>query len=147
MYTFRSFSPSLSPLFLSSSLLLLIPPSPSPPPSLPLSFSPFSLSPLSPLPLPLPLSLSFPPSPSPSPPLPSPSKQTYLGSILSAVNPYKSIDGLYSNDKMELYMDKQLGELPPHIFAIANEVYVSMWRMRHNQCVLIRSVRIQAWAR
>ena len=66
------------------------------------------------------------------------SQQTYIGSILSAVNPYKSIDGLYSSDKMELYMDKQLGELPPHIFAIANEVYVSMWRMRHNQCVLIR---------
>ena len=92
-------------------------------------------------PLPSPLSPSLPPSLPLSPSLSlflSPFQQTYIGSILSAVNPYKSIDGLYSNDKMELYMDKQLGELPPHIFAIANEVYVSMWRMRHNQCVLIR---------
>lgn len=35
-------------------------------------------------------------------------------------------------------MNQQLGNLPPHIYAIANEVYVSLWRMRHSQCVLIR---------
>ena len=67
--------------------------------------------------------------------------QTYIGSILSAVNPYKVIDGVYGPDIMQRYMKRQLGELPPHIYAIANEVYESMWRMEENQCVLIRFVR------
>ena len=39
---------------------------------------------------------------------------------------------------MQQYMRRQLGELPPHIYAIANEVYESMWKKRENQCVLIR---------
>ena len=39
---------------------------------------------------------------------------------------------------MQQYMKRQLGELPPHIYAIANEVYESMWKKRENQCVLIR---------
>ena len=64
--------------------------------------------------------------------------QTFIGSILAAVNPYKIIDGVYSHEIMARYADKQLGEMPPHIYAIANEVYVSMWRMSQNQCVLIR---------
>ena len=65
--------------------------------------------------------------------------QTYIGSILSAVNPYKLIEGIYGLDVMERYMKKQLGDLSPHIYAIANEVYDSMWRQREKQCVLIRS--------
>ena len=101
------------------------------PPSLSTFLSPPSSLPSSSLPL-LPPPLLSPSSPS------SPSLQTYIGSILSAVNPYKVIDGLYSHEVMMRYMDKQLGEMPPHIYAIANEVYVSMWRMRQNQCVLIR---------
>ena len=67
-----------------------------------------------------------------------PYSQTYIGSILSAVNPYKLIQGIYGLDIMEGYMKKQLGDLPPHIYAIANEVYDSMWRQREKQCVLIR---------
>ena len=66
--------------------------------------------------------------------------QTYIGSILSSVNPYKFIEGTYGPEVMQRYMGKQLGDLPPHIYAIANEVYDSMWRMRENQCVLIRCV-------
>jgi myosin X len=62
---------------------------------------------------------------------------TYIGSILSAVNPYKLIDGIYGLEIMQSYMRKQLGDLPPHIYAIANEIYESMWRKRENQCVLI----------
>ena len=62
---------------------------------------------------------------------------TYIGSILSSVNPYKYIAGMYGPEVMEQYMGKQLGDLSPHIYAIANEVFDSMWRMAENQCVLI----------
>ena len=54
------------------------------------------------------------------------------------MNPYKYIEGMYGPEMMEQYMARQLGDLPPHIYAIANEVYDSMWRMAENQCVLIR---------
>ncbi|XP_065192993.1 unconventional myosin-X-like [Sycon ciliatum] len=62
---------------------------------------------------------------------------TYIGSILSAVNPYKSIGDLYSDDLIKRYTKQHLGELPPHIYAIANEAYQSLWRQAENQCVLI----------
>ncbi|OBS76123.1 hypothetical protein A6R68_17424 [Neotoma lepida] len=39
---------------------------------------------------------------------------------------------------MELYSRCHLGELPPHIFAIANECYRCLWKRHDNQCVLIR---------
>ena len=54
------------------------------------------------------------------------------------MNPYKYIEDMYGPEVMEQYMARQLGDLPPHIYAIANEVYDSMWRMGENQCVLIR---------
>ena len=66
------------------------------------------------------------------------SPQSYIGSILCAVNPYKTIEDAYSLELMQAYKDKQLGEMPPHIYAISNEIYVSLWRMRQNQCALIR---------
>ncbi|XP_039255307.2 unconventional myosin-X-like [Styela clava] len=62
---------------------------------------------------------------------------TYIGSILISVNPYKKIEGLYDSDKLALYRDKDLGEHPPHVYAIANETYSCMWKREENQCVLI----------
>ena len=53
---------------------------------------------------------------------------TYIGSILSAVNPYQPFDKLYAGDQIALYNKKNIGELPPHIFAIANEAYYAMWK-------------------
>ena len=53
---------------------------------------------------------------------------TYIGSILSAVNPYKDMGALYHNDLITKYNKRPLGELPPHIFAIANEAYYAMWK-------------------
>ena len=55
-----------------------------------------------------------------------------------AVNPYKLIDGLYGKEKMTEYNNSYLGDLSPHIFAIANEAYYALWRKGGNQCVLIR---------
>ncbi|XP_073401620.1 unconventional myosin-X-like [Dendrobates tinctorius] len=62
---------------------------------------------------------------------------TNIGSILASVNPYKQILGLYDESAVDLYSRHQLGELPPHIFAIANECYRCLWKRRDSQCVLI----------
>uniref|UniRef100_A0AAQ5Z522 Myosin X, like 3 n=1 Tax=Amphiprion ocellaris TaxID=80972 RepID=A0AAQ5Z522_AMPOC len=62
---------------------------------------------------------------------------TNIGSILAAVNPYKQIAGLYDGTAVELYSKHQLGELPPHIFAVANECYRCLWKRHDSQCVLI----------
>ena len=59
---------------------------------------------------------------------------TYIGSILSAVNPYQSFDKLYATDQITAYNKKAIGELPPHIFAIANEAYYAMWKTFDSSC-------------
>ncbi|XP_045297530.1 unconventional myosin-X isoform X4 [Leopardus geoffroyi] len=63
--------------------------------------------------------------------------QTYIGSIIASVNPYKTIAGLYERATMERYSKCHLGELPPHVFAVANECYRCLWKRHDNQCVLI----------
>ncbi|KAI1899260.1 hypothetical protein AGOR_G00059980 [Albula goreensis] len=62
---------------------------------------------------------------------------TNIGSILAAVNPYKRICGLYDPAAVDLYSQHHLGELPPHIFAVANECYRCLWKRHDSQCVLI----------
>ncbi|MCJ8732972.1 hypothetical protein PDJAM_G00217640 [Pangasius djambal] len=62
---------------------------------------------------------------------------TNIGSILAAVNPYKQITGLYDGEAVQLYSKHQLGELPPHIYALANECYRCLWKRADSQCVLI----------
>ncbi|XP_068103498.1 unconventional myosin-X-like [Hyperolius riggenbachi] len=62
---------------------------------------------------------------------------TNIGSILASVNPYKRIAGLYDESAVDLYSHHHFGELPPHIFAIANECYRCLWKRHDSQCVLI----------
>ncbi|XP_030876742.1 unconventional myosin-X-like [Leptonychotes weddellii] len=62
---------------------------------------------------------------------------TYIGSIIASVNPYRTIAGLYERATMERYSECHLGELPPHVFAIANECYRCLWKRHDDQCVLI----------
>lgn len=73
-----------------------------------------------------------------------PAPQTYIGSILAAVNPYQPLAGLYDAPAMETYSRHHLGEISPHIFAVANECYRSLWKRLQNQCVLIRWVPARA---
>jgi len=59
---------------------------------------------------------------------------------LCAINPYYVVEGLYERSVMASYREKHIGELPPHVYAIANECYYSMWKKGESQCVLIRYI-------
>ncbi|KAF0879428.1 MYO7B protein, partial [Crocuta crocuta] len=61
---------------------------------------------------------------------------TYTGSILVAVNPFQVLP-LYTLEQVQLYYNRHMGELPPHVFAIANNCYFNMKRNKRDQCCII----------
>uniref|UniRef100_A0A4W3JEX2 Myosin VIIBb n=1 Tax=Callorhinchus milii TaxID=7868 RepID=A0A4W3JEX2_CALMI len=61
---------------------------------------------------------------------------TYIGSILISVNPYQLLP-IYTVDQINLYTNKRIGELPPHVFAIADNCYFNMRKNKQNQCCII----------
>ena len=49
--------------------------------------------------------------------------QTYTGSILIAVNPFRRLPHLYDSHMMAQYKGAAFGELSPHPFAVADAAY------------------------
>ena len=52
---------------------------------------------------------------------------TYCGIVLVAINPYEELP-LYGNDTIAMYRGKNMGDLDPHIYAVAEEAFAKMER-------------------
>ena len=63
---------------------------------------------------------------------------TYTGSILIAINPFAALNHLYGKHMMEQYRGIELGELSPHVYAVADEAYRLMMKEQKSQSVLVR---------
>ncbi|XP_070760760.1 unconventional myosin-Ih [Enoplosus armatus] len=61
---------------------------------------------------------------------------TYIGTLLVSVNPYKELD-IYNKKQMDLYMGVNFFELPPHIYALADNAYHTMLIEFNNHFILI----------
>ncbi|XP_056231513.1 unconventional myosin-Ih [Seriola aureovittata] len=61
---------------------------------------------------------------------------TYIGTLLVSVNPYKELD-IYNRKQMDIYMGVNFFELPPHIYALADNAYHTMLTEFNNHFILI----------
>nr|XP_016489507.1 PREDICTED: myosin-9-like isoform X1 [Nicotiana tabacum] len=62
---------------------------------------------------------------------------TYTGSILIAINPFQRLPHLYDRHMMEQYKGAPLGELSPHVFAIADAAYRQMINEGKSNSILV----------
>jgi myosin heavy chain 6/7 len=61
---------------------------------------------------------------------------TYSGLFCVVINPYKRLP-IYTESVIKAYMGKRRTEMPPHLFAVADEAYRNMVQDRENQSMLI----------
>uniref|UniRef100_A0A3Q3WH83 Uncharacterized protein n=1 Tax=Mola mola TaxID=94237 RepID=A0A3Q3WH83_MOLML len=61
---------------------------------------------------------------------------TYCGVILVAVNPYKQLH-IYGDAIIHAYSGQNMGDMDPHIFAVAEEAYKQMARNHKNQSIIV----------
>ncbi|XP_017783306.1 PREDICTED: myosin heavy chain 95F isoform X2 [Nicrophorus vespilloides] len=62
---------------------------------------------------------------------------SYVANILIAVNPYKDIPDMYTPQTIKKYQGKSLGELPPHVFAIADKAFRDMRVLKKSQSIIV----------
>ncbi|XP_015258865.1 PREDICTED: unconventional myosin-Ie-like [Cyprinodon variegatus] len=61
---------------------------------------------------------------------------TYIGPVLISVNPFKQLP-YFTDREVELYQGAASYENPPHIYALADNMYRNMMIDSENQCVII----------
>ncbi|XP_034736358.1 unconventional myosin-IXAa isoform X3 [Etheostoma cragini] len=61
---------------------------------------------------------------------------TYVGSILIVINPFKFLP-IYNPKYVKMYDNHSLGDLEPHIYAVADVAYHAMLQKERNQCIVI----------
>ncbi|XP_033823804.1 unconventional myosin-Va-like [Periophthalmus magnuspinnatus] len=61
---------------------------------------------------------------------------TYCGIVLVAINPYESLP-IYERDIINAYSGQNMGDMDPHIFAVAEEAYKQMARDERNQSIIV----------
>ncbi|XP_031734879.1 myosin IEb [Anarrhichthys ocellatus] len=61
---------------------------------------------------------------------------TYIGPVLISVNPFKQLP-YFTDREVELYQGAAQYENPPHIYALADNMYRNMLIDNENQCVII----------
>ncbi|KAF7837931.1 myosin-17 [Senna tora] len=62
---------------------------------------------------------------------------TYTGNILIAINPFQRLPHLYDTHMMEQYKGAALGELNPHVFAVADVAYRAMINEGKSNSILV----------
>ncbi|XP_074320673.1 myosin-11-like isoform X2 [Silene latifolia] len=62
---------------------------------------------------------------------------TYTGNILIAINPFQRLPHLYDTHMMQQYKGAPLGELSPHVFAVADVAYRAMIKEGKSNSILV----------
>ncbi|XP_041816149.1 unconventional myosin-Vb isoform X1 [Chelmon rostratus] len=61
---------------------------------------------------------------------------TYCGIVLVAINPYEQLQ-IYGEEVITAYSGQNMGDMDPHIFAVAEEAYKQMARFERNQSIIV----------